>query len=272
MERERILVTVKTYPTLSQTHIELVCTAGFREDGSWVRIYPVPFRLLEPDKQFPKWTWIDLPLVRRHKDKRPESYSPADRDDIVIGNTMSPADNWAERRRWALQKGTVWDCLDDLIAAAKSNACSLATFRPRQMLSFEWKQTEEDWDATRVSVVEAQLRQIDFLEDENLRKHFKPVEKVPYDFYYRFRDSSQREPRMRILDWEIGMLYWNCRKSVGSDEEALKLVKQKYEEDFFRKDLHLFLGTTFEWHERAPNPWVVIGVLPLPPDNRMQLL
>jgi hypothetical protein len=36
MARERVLVTVKTYPTLSQSHVELVCTAGFREDGSWM--------------------------------------------------------------------------------------------------------------------------------------------------------------------------------------------------------------------------------------------
>ncbi len=42
MSRERILITVKTYPTLSKSHVELVCTAGFREDGAWVRIYPVP--------------------------------------------------------------------------------------------------------------------------------------------------------------------------------------------------------------------------------------
>jgi len=89
MARERVLVTVKTYPTLSQTHIELVCTAGFREDGSWVRIYPVPFRLLGEGQQFPKWTWIELPLVRRSKDKRPESFSPVDRDDITIREKVS---------------------------------------------------------------------------------------------------------------------------------------------------------------------------------------
>lgn len=41
----RVLVTVMTYPTLSKNHFETVCTAGFREDGSWIRIYPVPHRL-----------------------------------------------------------------------------------------------------------------------------------------------------------------------------------------------------------------------------------
>lgn len=34
MALTRILISVKTYPTLSTTYDELVCTAGFREDGS----------------------------------------------------------------------------------------------------------------------------------------------------------------------------------------------------------------------------------------------
>ena len=105
MARERILITVKTYPTLSQSHIELVCTAGIREDGSWVRIYPVPFRLLENGMQFPKWTWVELPLLRRHKDHRHESYSPADRNDIEIGDSIATIDGWRERKEWALKRG-----------------------------------------------------------------------------------------------------------------------------------------------------------------------
>jgi hypothetical protein len=36
MARERILITVKTYPTLSRKYGETVCTACVREDGSWV--------------------------------------------------------------------------------------------------------------------------------------------------------------------------------------------------------------------------------------------
>ena len=28
------------------------------EDGSLIRLYPVPFRLLSDDQQFKKWHWI----------------------------------------------------------------------------------------------------------------------------------------------------------------------------------------------------------------------
>jgi hypothetical protein len=40
-QKEKILITVKAYPTLSGKYGELVCIAGIREDGSWVRIYPM---------------------------------------------------------------------------------------------------------------------------------------------------------------------------------------------------------------------------------------
>ncbi len=264
MPRERVLVTVKTYPTLSQSHVELVCTAGLREDGSWVRIYPMPFRLLAEDQQFPKWTWIELDLIRRMKDKRRESFSPVNRDEITILEKVSTAGDWRERKEWTLKRGQVWNNLTDLIAAGKRDEVSLATFRPAKMLGFEWQQSTEDWDAAKLAAVTAQLQQTNFLDPGALQQDFKPARKLPYDFYYRFADDAGKESRMRILDWEIGMLYWNCRKRAASDEEALEKVRQRYEMEFFKTDLHLFLGTTFEWHSRAPNPWVIIGVFPPP--------
>ena len=44
MERMKVLITVKTYPIPSAKYDELVCTAGVREDGSFVRLYPINFR------------------------------------------------------------------------------------------------------------------------------------------------------------------------------------------------------------------------------------
>ena len=52
MALTKVLVTVKTYPTLSDKYDELVCTAGLREDGSWIRIYPVPFRKLDYQNRY----------------------------------------------------------------------------------------------------------------------------------------------------------------------------------------------------------------------------
>ena len=77
MPTTRVLIAVKTYPTLSEKYDELVCTAGFLEDGTWIRIYPIPFRKLSYDKRYSKWQWIELDLVKNTSDFRKESFRPA---------------------------------------------------------------------------------------------------------------------------------------------------------------------------------------------------
>jgi len=95
MPREKILLTVTTYPLTSKSYDELVCTAGVREDGTWVRIYPMPLSVLRGWKttgktKQTKYTWIELDLEKRTDDFRPESHSPKDYGfkDLVIGETL----------------------------------------------------------------------------------------------------------------------------------------------------------------------------------------
>ena len=59
MAKKRILITVKTYPTISVDQSdEIVCTAGFDENGNWIRIYPVPYRKLDFKIQYEKYHWM----------------------------------------------------------------------------------------------------------------------------------------------------------------------------------------------------------------------
>jgi hypothetical protein len=98
--------------------------------------------------------------------------------------------------------------------------------------------------------------------DQSL-KDFKIMPKLPYKFSYHFKDDAGVESKLMIEDWEIGQLYWKCEKRYGKDE-AVQKVRQKYMDDFVKtKDLHLFLGTTYEWHVRkARNPFVIIRHIP----------
>lgn len=77
MNRERVLITVKTYPTLSRKYGETVCTAGVRGDGTWIRIYPVPFRRLDEKEQYRKFDWLECRLIRSPSDPRPERSGPS---------------------------------------------------------------------------------------------------------------------------------------------------------------------------------------------------
>jgi hypothetical protein len=151
MSRERILITVKTYPTLSRKHGETVCTAGVREDGSWVRIYPVPFRRLDEAEQYRKYDWLECDLVRSKKDPRPESCHPAEVKQLVAAGHLDTADNWRERRRLLLGKAKVHTRLQTLIDGAKANELSLAVFKPAKVTGFIWEEEEREWDAAKLT-------------------------------------------------------------------------------------------------------------------------
>ena len=52
----------------------------------------------------------------------------------------------------------------------------------------------------------------------------------------------------------------------------MQKVRLKYFDEFMKADLHFFLGTTQQFHFVAPNPWVIVGVFPIPFENQPALL
>lgn len=261
MPKERILITVKTYPTLSAKYGELVCTAGLREDGSWIRIYPVPFRSLEEYRKFEKYRIIEAQVISNPKDPRPESHK-VDIDTLTLTETIiSTADGWRERRNWVLVRGKVYDDLSRLIAAANErNELSLATFKPTEILDFKAETQSPEWDQEKIAKLQSASQQASLFPEWQPRAVTRYVKKLPWKFSYKLKDSQGRESTMMIEDWEIGALYWNCLKEGATPEDAVAKVRQKYFDYFRQQDLHLFLGTTREWHGRGKNPFVVIGV------------
>lgn len=140
MLKERFLVTVKTYPTLSRKYGETVCTAGVREDGSWVRLYPVPFRRLGETEQYRKFDWLECDLIRNPSDPRPEPFRPADVTQLFPVGHIDTSNNWQERRRLILQTATVYTRLQPLLDGAKANILSLAVFKPTRILDLFGRQ------------------------------------------------------------------------------------------------------------------------------------
>ena len=273
MPRERVLITVKTYPTLSRKYGETVCTAGLREDGSWVRLYPVPFRRLDETEQYRKFDWLECDVVRSTKDPRPETYHPADMRQLVSVGHMDTADNWRDRRRLVLGKATVHKRLQTVIEGAKANTMSLAVFKPARVTDFIWEEEEErGWDATKLAEMRNRANQGEIFAEETWRQTFEVIRKMPFNFSYRFEDETGKASELQVLDWEAGALFWKCVQSCAGDEKAaLAKVRQKYFDGFLKKDLHFFLGTTQEFHFRAPNPWVIIGVFPIPFERQGEL-
>jgi hypothetical protein len=271
MAKERILITVKTYPTLSQKYGETVCTAGVREDGTWVRIYPVPFRKLDEKQQYRKFDWLDCDLIKSQRDCRPETRHPISPDQLIPVNHMGTAGEWRERRQLLLRTARVYTRLDELIEGAKANKLSLAVFKPTKIMDFVWENDERDWDPQRVAKMRSQMNQGELFDEETWRRTFKLIPKLPFNFSYRFEDAVGRKSELQVLDWETGALFWNCLRLHNTEELALEKVKYKYLKEFMQTDLHFFLGTTQQFHLVAPNPWVIIGLFPIPYERQMTL-
>ena len=263
-EKKDILITVKTYPTLSTKHMELVCTAGVTREGDWIRLYPVPFRMLDPNGKYKKFQWITTEVFRNTEDPRPESYKVYDYNNIALGEEVKTdsSGEWHERRKLVTKR--VYTNKAEIIRRAKAMEMSLCTFKPTTILGFEHDAVEREWDKKKLAEIEARNRQGDlFAQDKN---PFEVVNKLPYKFYYKFLDDAGQESRLMIEDWEIGALFWNCLARRKNEEEAVADVREKYFDDFaLTKDLHLFLGTTREFHSRSLNPFVIVGVFPPKP-------
>ena len=259
MSLTKVLITVKTYPAISKKYNELVCTAGFREDGSWIRIYPIQFRKKSYSEQYSKYEWIELDLIKNKRDFRPESYRPVSHDTPinVIGKISADGDSWSERRNIVLKK--VYRNISKLIAEAKDRTIctSLAVFKPTEIIDFVHEEEEKrDWPKDKLS----KFQQLNLFEQVSDNK-YKVVKKLPYKFSYKFKDEEGSLSKLMIEDWETGQLFWNSlRRHDGNETKACEDVKKKYLDDFAKtKDLYLFLGTTQLHHFTSRNPFVIIG-------------
>lgn len=96
---EKILILCKTYPSPSEKYVETSCVAGVRVDGTLIRLYPVPFRLVAADKQFKKWQWVTAKVEKARKDHRPESYQIKIDTLDCSSDALPTGKNWAVRRQ-----------------------------------------------------------------------------------------------------------------------------------------------------------------------------
>jgi hypothetical protein len=280
LPKARVLISVKTYPLPSNKYDELVCTAGFLQDehdlhnnGKWIRLYPVPFKALPYKDQYKKFEWIELDLVRNTSDFRPESYRPLRGIDSIrtLGEEVGTGDSWAKRKEYALKE--VLTSMNELVQRAKSGERkSLATFKPREIIDFVIEKSEPQWKQEwRDHLLQYNLWDLDKRGEGKTRK---VVPKLPFKYSYKFlSDGDERPRKLMIEDWEIGGLYSNCLRSSGGDtEEANRLVRKKYFDEFLsKKDLYLFLGTTLQFQLRAPQPFLIIGVFYPPKTDAVQL-
>lgn len=272
-KREKILILVKTYPTPSTKYVETVCTAGIRPDGSWVRIFPVPFRSLKEFQRYKKYQWVECSIYKSDKDDRPESFHIDQTYPLTIGDVIKTTDGWEARRKLVLDKTPIYTRLAELLKASEANTASLAVFKPTS-LKLHWNTAEvEEIEPRKLAAIKARRAQLDFFEEYYWKPDFKLAEQMPFDFKYEITDSDGKTFTHKIIDWELGALFLNQKKVKGV-EGAKQDVMKKYGVEFLspNKDVYLFMGTMYKFQKmNVANPWTIIGVAPFPHVGARQL-
>lgn len=249
---EELLILTKTYPSPSTKYRETTCVAAFNRAGALRRLYPIPFRFLDGEQQFRKWEWIQASVIRSSDDKRPESYR-IDLDTIQrIGERVDTKHEWQERRRWI--EPHIVPSFSALEARRQATGETLGFVRPIRLLQLEIRAVKDvEWtEADKAKLMK------DGLFDTDTVRHRTTLKKLPYDFYYAYECSTQNgveKLRHKITDWEAGALYWRCRHDYGDRWETY--FRQRFEKEFFEKDLLFLMGTI----HRFPEQWLIVGLI-----------
>lgn len=259
-ERRRILIWGKTYPEISKTYFETVCTGGVLEDGWPVRLYPIPFRFLEGSKRFKKYDVIEVDIKKSTRDTRLESYKidPASIE-VIRSIPATPADGWAARREILFQDPTwQYSKYEDLYNATFERR-SIGVIKPKQIIGINVKDRETKAKHTfksKVRIAKAKAGQ-ESLFVAKLSGKFKELEYVDSRLRIEWQCSSSfcgasdghRIHRMQVLDWEVIEMQRKFGLAKAHQMLDAKLQLGTY-------DLRFFLGN-FHTH---PNRFAIVGL------------
>jgi hypothetical protein len=175
--KQRIIIFGKTYPELSTNHTETVCTGGFREDGTPIRLYPVPLRYLEGDQQYSLYQWITVGIEKNSRDPRPESYK-VDAQGLECGAIVDTANAW-EARREIVFRDTSWHFanMDALKNAQQSTGRSIGLVKPGEVVDVSVvKKSADEREAFEKKSRDLQLiKESDMFDPEYLKLEFHPA-------------------------------------------------------------------------------------------------
>jgi len=253
----RILILCKTYPSPSARYAETSCVAGMEEDGALIRLYPVPFRLIRDEKQFKKWQWITARVEKAKRDHRRESHKIFV-DTIECDSKPLPTRDYWRARRECIQKIPIVRDFAELTAARMNQGTTLGLVRPSRVLGLDITPTDKaEWtDEEKTKLL--QLQQQADLFDEADAGSLTTLKKIPFDFHYRYAcevDGRVQEYRHKIVDWEIGALYWNVRRSHGAKWEFP--FRTRLEQELPARDLMFLMGTI----HRFPDQWLIVSLI-----------
>jgi hypothetical protein len=231
--------------------METVCTGGCLEDGSPVRLFPIPFRYLAGDRQFKLYQWIEVPITKSRKDSRPESYRIDSRRIRILGDPIPSADGWQQRRQVIFrQDGWHFACLEQLRAAQAETGQSLGMVRVGQVDKIEREVRSEEEREGFERKLRAKKAQTDAFGREVKDLAFIPERiRLHWQCATDGTDIECLGHSASVLDWGLSEL--GRREGCGAMEARMEEVC-----NLERYDLHLFMGNI----KRHPHIFSIVGL------------
>ena len=234
--RIQVFIVVKTAPTPSRRYVDTVCVAGVVVSPGplrWVRLYPVPFRHLDFERQFHKYSIIEVDVVAPSRgDTRPESLRVKDFNKIAV---IEETDSNSVRRHEIMGEveSTTACALYRGAQADPAGATSLGIIvpiDPRIEIV-----ASEGWSASQRRTIEAHQDQLALDLGATLRRDAPPLESPPFRAWYVYRCKADgcRKHRQGILDWELTALQRRAQKR-GKDVRAW--IKERFEATMLSPD------------------------------------
>jgi len=227
------------------------------ENGGLIRLFPVPFRLVDDEKQFKKWQWIQVRVQKAKDDHRPESHKIFVDTIVCEGEPLPTKDGWKARRA-ALVGVEIFDDFQAVETNREKTGATLALMRPHRIVELDITPTKNpDWTEEERAKLVQDLQQEGLFDSRDAKK-VAMLRKVPFDFHYRYECMLNGEAvsyRHKIADWEAGALYWNCKKNYGDDWEAA--FRNKIERQLPAEDLMFLMGTI----HRFPDQWLIVSLI-----------
>lgn len=233
-ERERILVTVRTYPTPSTGNRETVCTGGITIDGEWRRLYPVPLRYLPAEQRFRTWDVIGVDVKPPVADSRPESRRPHLPSLCVVDRL----EKWAAKCEWVQR--TCFPSMKALIGAGRS----LGPVSVQEVVDLKARKVDVEWDPRR----QAKLNQMMLFDQP------KSLEKMPLEFRFVWHDLDGQQHESLVISWEMAETWRKYRRRYT---DPLQQMKEKFLADCFgpKRLPAFFMGN----HSRFRKTFMVCG-------------
>ena len=249
--KKRILVIAKAEPSPSTKYGSSVCTAGITEEGEFIRLYPIPYRVFcDRRTKFNKYDWIEVDCEKADDDPRIESYKV--KGDIQVVGHINTDFNWAERNSIVLPLRS-----KNFFELEEKDA-SLGLVRPTEVLDFFKARASEGALGDDVRTHRKAMQMI--FETEGDSVYMKPIPVISdIEMYYRYKFKCKDEATVHEImceDWELYEAVRSWKNTYGTDDAVWEMIYNTFFNAFtMSRDLHFFVGTHFRW-----GTWVIIGV------------